>query len=221
MQWPVAPAKSTNFYYILIFFHLFWSFTWRHGLFMTKTHQHQKKTCGIWIECSRPQDYLHLWHPTGKSDGLYDVPSPWFLPSNVQSQENRMDWETAHVLTETWFTPHILDKATALDGRGLFRADRTQDSSRQRGGLFIYMNNARCSGAVKVDGRCSPDVKFLMLRCRPFYRIFQTKKMHCRNYMTSSAATCPSHVAAEMNLIKVKVLYWSHVQRSAKFGLCI
>ncbi len=31
------------------------------------------------------------------------------------------------------------------------------------------MNNVWCSGAVKVGGLCSPEIEFLMLRCRPFY----------------------------------------------------
>ncbi len=64
----------------------------------------------------------------------------------------------AHIFTETWLTPP--DEAIALDRRALFRADKAQDYGRQRGGgLCVHMNNAWCSGAVKVDGRCSPDVE--------------------------------------------------------------
>ncbi len=67
-----------------------------------------------------------------------------------------------------WSVPRY--EAIALDGHGLFKADRTQDSGRYRGGgLCVCMNNALCSNAVKVEGRGSPDVEFLMLRCRPFY----------------------------------------------------
>ncbi len=45
-----------------------------------------------------------------------------------------------HIITEMWLTPHILDEATtALDWQGLFRADRTQDSSsrEEEGSVFI------------------------------------------------------------------------------------
>ena len=52
----------------------------------------------------------------------------------------------------------------------MFCTDRTQDSGKRRGGgLCVYINDAWCSNAVKVDGQCLPDVEFLMLRCRPYY----------------------------------------------------
>ncbi|ONI45398.1 hypothetical protein AN641_04275 [Candidatus Epulonipiscioides gigas] len=76
----------------------------------------------------------------------------------------------ALIFTETWLHNNILDEALALDGRSLFRADRTQDSGKTRGGgLCVYINDAWCTGAVRVDGKCSPDVEFLLLRCRPYY----------------------------------------------------
>ncbi len=43
------------------------------------------------------------------------------------------------------------------------------DSSRRRGGGFCYINDAWSSNAFKVDGNCSPDVKFLMLTYRLYY----------------------------------------------------
>ncbi len=33
----------------------------------------------------------------------------------------------------------------------------------------MYINDAWCTGAVRVDGKCSPDVEFLLLRCQPYY----------------------------------------------------
>ncbi len=72
--------------------------------------------------------------------------------------------------TETWLHRNILDQAIALDGLNVFCADRTQDSGKMRGGrLYVYINDAWCSNVVKVDGQCFPDVKFWMVRCRPYY----------------------------------------------------
>ncbi len=33
----------------------------------------------------------------------------------------------------------------------------------------MYINDAWCTGAVRVDRKCSPDIEFLLLRCRPYY----------------------------------------------------
>ncbi len=88
------------------------------------------------------------------------------------------------------------DETIALDGRGLIRTCRAQDSGRQSEGLCVYVNNVWCSGAVKVDGRGAADVDFLMLRCQPFHlpqdsSVFMLllftlpqmhiQKIHCRN----------------------------------------
>ncbi len=58
-------------------------------------------------------------------------------------------------------------QAIALDRQTVFCADRTQDSSKMRGGgLCVYINDAWCSNVVKVDGQRSPDVEFSMLKCQ-------------------------------------------------------
>ncbi len=147
-------------YIFMIFFYLssFWFLIWWHGLCTTKTHT---KRVGIRakVTCLGPKN-AHLL---------------CFFLSNVQSQKSKMDEIylrltqqreirdcCAHIFTETCLTPHILDEAIALNGRGLFRTGRTQDSGKQRGGvLCVYINNSWCSNTVKVDGQGSPDVKFL------------------------------------------------------------
>ncbi len=72
----------------------------------------------------------------------------------------------------TMNTDLLTSPTIAQDSCALFKADRAQGSgspSHRGGALGVYMNHAWCSGAVKVEGRRSPDVKFLMLTCRPFY----------------------------------------------------
>lgn len=55
-------------------------------------------------------------------------------------------------------------------GGPFLSADRTQDSSMTGGGgPCVYIHNAWSSNTVKVDGQYSPDFKFLMLRCQPYY----------------------------------------------------
>lgn len=99
----------------------------------------------------------------------------------VQPQENKVDelwlWLTqrwkiraycAQIYTETW--SNILYWDVALDGGTFLSADRTQDSSMTGGGgPCVYIHNAWSSNTVKVDGQYSPDFKFLMLRCQPYY----------------------------------------------------
>ncbi len=55
-------------------------------------------------------------------------------------------------------------------GSSYFCADRMQHCGKMRGGgLCVYINDVWCSKVVKVDGQCSPDVEFLMLRCQSYY----------------------------------------------------
>lgn len=52
----------------------------------------------------------------------------------------------------------------------LFRADRTHDSSKRKGGgLCVYINNDWSTNNTALERYCSPDLEYLMLKCRPFY----------------------------------------------------
>ncbi len=68
----------------------------------------------------------------------------------------------AHIRSETVVT--TLEQVIAPDQSS---QDTILRSAGRRRALCLYNN--WFSGAVKVDGRGSPDVEFLMLRCRPIY----------------------------------------------------
>nr|XP_055074620.1 uncharacterized protein LOC129454148 [Misgurnus anguillicaudatus] len=75
------------------------------------------------------------------------------------------------IFTETWLHNNIPDTAIWLQGRTLFRADRnTETSGKTRGGgLCVYINNDWCVNSSVVATHCSPQLEFLMVKCRPFY----------------------------------------------------
>ncbi|XP_055495637.1 uncharacterized protein LOC129699672 [Leucoraja erinacea] len=77
----------------------------------------------------------------------------------------------AMVFTEPWLNDNIPDNAIELEGRTVFRADRTaEDSSKTKGsGLCIYVNNTWCTDVVRIGSHCSADLEYLMIKCRPFY----------------------------------------------------
>ena len=75
------------------------------------------------------------------------------------------------IFTETWLNSNSPDSAIELAGRYTHRVDRTADGSgKTRGrGLCIYINNAWCTNSVTTESHCSPNVEFLMVKCRPYY----------------------------------------------------
>ncbi|KAK7944410.1 hypothetical protein WMY93_000138 [Mugilogobius chulae] len=106
------------------------------------------------------------------------VPSVFL--ANTRSLHNKMDElrlrSIAHnldyciiIITETWLNQNIPDAVVELAHRTLFRADRTLDSGKSRGGgLCIYTHNSWCTNAVVRDCHCSPDLEYIMIQCRPF-----------------------------------------------------
>jgi len=109
---------------------------------------------------------------------------PSIFLANVWSLANKMDelrlWITTHkwimdcnimILTETWLDNSVPDSAIELAGCYMFRADRTADDSGKTrgGGLCIYVNKAWCTDTAIIESHCSPDLEYLMVKCRPFY----------------------------------------------------
>ena len=73
-------------------------------------------------------------------------------------------------MTETWLNPNIPDAAIELAGRTVYRADRTADSGKDKGGgVCIYVCNSWCNTTDIVETFCSPDLEFITVKCRPFY----------------------------------------------------
>ncbi|XP_037400800.1 uncharacterized protein LOC119265147 [Pygocentrus nattereri] len=72
--------------------------------------------------------------------------------------------------TETWLRGDVADSVVELEGRALFRADRsTATTGKTRGvGTCIYVNKAWCTDSVVVETHCSADLEFLTIKCRPF-----------------------------------------------------
>lgn len=74
------------------------------------------------------------------------------------------------IVSETWLSASVPDKAMELTNFSLHHADRTKDSSKSRGGgLGIYINNDWCTNHIGIENFCSPELEYLLLKCRPFY----------------------------------------------------
>lgn len=77
------------------------------------------------------------------------------------------------VITETWLHGGIPDEAIMLTGHTAHRADRNRDSSKSRGGgLCIYPHSQWGTNATITDARCSPDLEYITVRCRPFLGVY-------------------------------------------------
>lgn len=113
---------------------------------------------------------------------LHRPPFPSVFVTNARSLANKMDELKLQVTTnltknscvllfmETWFHSSILDSAIQLTGYSTHRHDRTRDSGKSRGGgLCVYVNTNWCTNTVTVDSHCFPDLKYMSVKCRPFY----------------------------------------------------
>ncbi|KAK7910081.1 hypothetical protein WMY93_014765 [Mugilogobius chulae] len=108
---------------------------------------------------------------------------PSIFLSNARSLVNKMDEmsliNTTHrqvkdcsilIISETWLHAGVPDEAIVLTGRSVHRADRNEESGKTRGGgLCIYTNNRWCTNATVIGKHCSPDLEYIVVRCRPFY----------------------------------------------------
>ena len=69
---------------------------------------------------------------------------------------------------ESWLSDHIIN--IQLAGYTLYRQDRTAASGKTRGGgLCIFVNNSWFTISKEVSRFCSPEVKYLMISCRPHH----------------------------------------------------
>ncbi len=146
---------------------------------------------------SRPGRSAHRRHRVrkqrwGKRGGLraklkltpHWLPLPSIFLANVQSLANKMDKlrlcitnnkqimnSNVMIFTETWLNSRFPDSATELARHHTHRADRTADDCRKTrgGGLCIYKNKDWCTNSVITKRHCSPNVEFLMVKCRPYY----------------------------------------------------
>ena len=105
---------------------------------------------------------------------------PSLLLANARSLNNKMDeirlriitkkmeW-CVMIVTETWLDVNIPDSAVELEGRSLFRADRTAAAAKNKGGgLAVFINNSWCTATKIIGSHCSPDLEYLAIKCRPF-----------------------------------------------------
>ncbi|KAK0154097.1 hypothetical protein N1851_003814 [Merluccius polli] len=121
----------------------------------------------------RQQKRIHRGCRGGLRDRLRLAPHKTALPSiflaNVRSLVNKMDELRLRIttnkrimdcnlliFTETWLNPSVPDNAINLAERNIFRADRTADSGKSKGGgLCIYVNNAWCTNSSIIESHCS------------------------------------------------------------------
>lgn len=111
----------------------------------------------------------------------YKPAVPSVFLANARSLVNKMDElklreinnrinSCLTIITETWLHENIPDLVVELAGRTIFRADRTSDSGKRRGGgVCVYVNNIWCTDTTIIERHCCSDLEFLLLRCRPFY----------------------------------------------------
>lgn len=110
-------------------------------------------------------------------------PLPSLLLANVRSLENKLDELRARIttqreireccaliFTETWLSDKVPEDAIKLQTHSVHRGDRTAASGKVKGGgVCVFVNNSWCGDIRTADKYCSPDVEFLLLRCRPYY----------------------------------------------------
>uniref|UniRef100_A0A3B3I9A9 Reverse transcriptase domain-containing protein n=1 Tax=Oryzias latipes TaxID=8090 RepID=A0A3B3I9A9_ORYLA len=105
---------------------------------------------------------------------------PSLFLANVRSLANKLDEfrlrivsrrmdSCVAIITETWLDNNTPNAAVELADRSLFRADRTADSGKGRGGgLALYIHNSWCAATHIIGTHCTPDLEYLAVKCRPF-----------------------------------------------------
>ncbi|XP_072558692.1 uncharacterized protein [Paramormyrops kingsleyae] len=107
---------------------------------------------------------------------------PSVFLANVQSLDNKLDDLRGRLLshrelrnccvlcfTETWLTESIPDHAVQPEGFTIHRADRTKMSGKKRGGGVCFLvNNSWCTNVEIIARNCTPDLEYLLIKCRPF-----------------------------------------------------
>ncbi|KAK2875601.1 hypothetical protein Q8A73_024029 [Channa argus] len=110
-------------------------------------------------------------------------PLPSLLLANVRSLENKLDELRARIttqreirecctliFTETWLSDKVPEDAIQLQTHFAHRGDRMAASGKAKGGgVCVFVNNSWCGDIQTADEHCSPDVEFLLLKCRPYY----------------------------------------------------
>lgn len=107
----------------------------------------------------------------------YKPALPSVFLANSRSAVNKLDEigvrimpYCVSIITETWLNDGISDTVIQLAGLSVYRADRTSDSGKNRGGgVCIYVNNKWCTAVDVVERHCCPDLELLVVKCRPFF----------------------------------------------------
>lgn len=110
-------------------------------------------------------------------------PLPSIILSNVRLLANKTDELSLLIrsrrdvadcsvmcVTETWLHEGVPNSAILPAGFSLFRADRTADSLKQKGGgVSFHVNERWCTNTTTIHRSCSPELEALTIQCRPFY----------------------------------------------------
>ena len=118
-----------------------------------------------------------------------------YLPSlilgNVRSLQNKMEELCANVkyanefrsaslmcFTETWLSENVADSHVNIEGFSIFRADRTNDSGKLKGGgLCVFVNDQWCHpNNITIKHKSSP--KTLTFLLWVFVRITYRENFH-------------------------------------------
>ena len=142
-------------------------------------------------KCTLPKD-ICKWK-RGKKGGvkqrLRKLGCKPYLPSlilgNVRSLQNKMEELCANVkyanefrsaslmcFTETWLSENVADSHVNIEGFSIFRADRTNDSGKLKGGgLCVFVNDQWCHPnniTIKYKS-CSKNAEIFIMGLRPYY----------------------------------------------------
>ena len=74
--------------------------------------------------------------------------------------------------TETWLSENVADSHVTIEGFSIFRADRTNDSGKIKGGcLYVFVNEQWCRPnniTIKYKS-CSKSAEIFIIELRPYY----------------------------------------------------
>lgn len=113
----------------------------------------------------------------------FSSPLPSVFLANVRSITNKMDEIKLQlacdqlcgncavlIFTETWHGVNDPVCPFELAERTLFRADRTMESGKKKGGgLCVYIHQKWCSDVDLIETYCSAELEYMLLKYRPFY----------------------------------------------------
>ena len=120
---------------------------------------------------------------TSSQEACTPSTAPSLYLANVQSMDNKVDKLKAKIssqrdigdcnilcFTETWLSLDILSPSIQPSGFSVHRTDSNKElSGKKKGGSVCFMNYSWCDCDKELKSFCSPNLKYLTIKCRPHY----------------------------------------------------